>query len=623
MLITYTGLWFLVLVDLLVLITITLNWRALRYRYLRYAALAMGGELLRQLCNILYIANDDFLPLLIASALLQVAVAACVLIAVAWVTETTLRSWWIALPIVACPIIATVVFNSDLSTVTTWFIATLPAASLHFGACFMLMTRGRADTQGKGWMLILLLFILVSQITMALSVGEYDDWFTLSYFINSVIYMFLGLNFAYLAVETAHDETLRAEADRRRLESRMFQAQKLESLGVLAGGIAHDFNNLLVGVLGNAALAKLDLEDDHPARESVEQIEQSANRARDLVSQLLAYSGRGKFHLEYVNLSTLVREMTQLLESAISKKAHIRYELAPDLPLVHADATQVRQIIMNFITNASDALEGAPGDITVTTGRLESTDPLLQGAVVHSSLREGPCAFLQVRDSGTGLDAEIIQSIFDPFFSTKQSGHGLGLAAVIGIVRSHSGALTVETRRGDGTAFTVAFPVVEADVVAPSAVATAAPEETVAPVAEAPAAVVLVCAENPGQLSRLARVVHQAGLEALPAVDCTEVLERMRDAAQPLDSIVYVPSGYAGEIERVVGAARNSREDVPLILLLENSAQLSETDENGIQLHLLDVACSDSDLEQLMLHTLRPVINGRSRETGAPSPTEA
>lgn len=633
MLITYTGLWFLVLVDFLVLITIALNWRALRYRYLRYAALAMCGELLRQLANILYIAYDTYWPLIIASALLQVAVAAWVLIAVALITDTPLRRWWIMLPIVACPILATVVFNSALSITATWLISTLPSASLHFGACFVLLTRGRADSQGKGWMLILLLIVLVSQFVMAFTVGDYDDWFALAYFINSVVYMLLGLNFAYLAVETAHDETLRAQVDQRRLESRMFQSQKLESLGVLAGGIAHDFNNLLVGVLGNAALAKLDLEDNHPARESVEQIEQSANRARDLVSQLLAYSGRGKFHLEYVNLSTLMREMTQLLEAAISKKARIRYELAEDLPLVRVDATQVRQITMNFITNASDALEGAPGDITVTTGRLDTAEPLLRGAVVHSSLRPGPCVFLQVRDTGSGLDPEIIQSIFDPFFSTKESGHGLGLAAVIGIVRSHNGALTVETRRSEGTAFTVAFPDVGADLAAPSITAAAPPEnaivvalaprdEAIVVAAAPPAAVVLVGAENPGHLSRLARVAHHAGLEALPAIDCTDVLECIRDSDQPLNGIVYVPSGYAGEIERVVGAVRNSRRDVPLILLLEDSAQCLAADELG-NVHLLDLACSDADLERLMLLTLHQETNGHSRESSAASPTQA
>ena len=615
MLITYTGLSFLVLVDFLVLITIALNWRALRYRYLRYAALAICGELLRQLCNILYIGSDGFWPLIVMSAVLQVAVAAFVLIAVAYITTTTLRNWWIAVPVVACPIIATIVFNSEMNTTAIWAVATMPAASLHFGACFMLMTRGRADSQGKGWMLILLVLILASQITMAASVGESSDLFTLSYFINSVVYTLLGLNFAYLAVETAHDETLKAQEDQRRLEMRMFQTQKLESLGVLAGGIAHDFNNLLVGVLGNAALAKLDLEQDHPARESVEQIEQSATRARDLVSQLLAYSGRGKFHLEYVNLSQLVREMTQLLEAAISKKAHVRFDLAETLPLVNVDATQVRQVVMNFITNASDALEGAPGTITVTTGSLDSCEPLMRGSVVHSSLRPGPCAFLQVRDTGMGLDPDIIHSIFDPFFSTKQSGHGLGLAAVIGIVRSHDGALVVETRGGEGAAFTVAFPVaVEAsrsELATISSNAFEAPARAIkTPVEEEElAATVLVGAENPGQLSRLARVAHEAGLEALPAVDASEVIERVRDASLLLHGIFFVQSGYAGELQRLIGAVRKYRADLHLVLLIDDASQLPSSDDHRY-VRLLRADCSDVDLKQMMMQIVPKGLPG-------------
>ncbi|MEX2016173.1 MAG: ATP-binding protein [Candidatus Hydrogenedentales bacterium] len=600
MLITYTGLLFLVLMDFLVLITIAVNWRALRYRYLRYAALATTGELARQLANILYIAFPVYASLLVVSSIMQVTFAAFVLIAVAHVTETRLRRWWVAAPVLAGPVIAGIVVNIDMSVTAEWLVGSLPSASLHVGAAFILMTRGRADSQGKGWLLILLLFILATQLTMAGSAGQSGDWFTMSFFINSIVCTLLGLNFAYLAVETVHDETLRAQDEQRRLESRMFQTQKLESLGVLAGGIAHDFNNLLVGVLGNAALAKLDLEEDHPARESVDQIEQSANRARELVSQLLAYSGRGKFHLEYVNLSDLVREMAQLLEASISKKAHIQFDLADDLPLIHVDATQVRQIAMNFITNASDALEGVSGDITVTTGYLASPDALLRGAVVHSSLRQGPCVFLQVRDSGMGLDPSVIQSIFDPFFSTKKTGHGLGLAAVIGIVRSHAGALAVETRQGEGAAFTVAFPVAKRvpQVAAPAqhigaSRASGATQEA--------AATILVGAQQPGDLSRLARLAHEAGFETLPAVDGAEVIALMRGAQVPFDAVLYAPSETEGDLANVVNTARQSRVGLPLIFVIKDSAKPNNAfDAADHPVHIVDNSCTDAAIGSLL-----------------------
>ncbi len=251
---------------------------------------------------------------------------------------------------------------------------------------------------------------------------------------------------------------VRAEEDRRKLEQQIQHAQKLESLGVLAGGIAHDFNNLLVGILGNAGLARLELPAKAPARQMIDHIEVAAQRAADLARQMLAYSGKGRFVVERVDLSRLVEEMAHLLNVSITKKAVLRFELSRDLPPIEADATQIRQVVMNLITNASDALGGASGVIAVRTGAMEADRAYLSDTYLDDHLEAGYYTFVEVADTGCGMDEPTLARIFDPFFTTKFTGRGLGLAAALGIVRGHNGALKVTSEPGRGTTFRVLFP---------------------------------------------------------------------------------------------------------------------------------------------------------------------
>lgn len=249
------------------------------------------------------------------------------------------------------------------------------------------------------------------------------------------------------------------EDERQRLEAKVHHAQKLESLGLLAGGIAHDFNNLLVGVLSNASLALLDLEPDSPVRDVVLEIENTAQRAAELTRQLLAYSGKGRFVVEPLNLSALTAEMSHLLRTTVSKDVTLQFELPDSVPAIRGDASQLRQVIINLITNASDALSGKPGSITVRTCHCAAkpTDPdaLQFGELAPNS--ESVC--LEIRDFGCGMSRETAERIFDPFFTTKFTGRGLGLAATLGIVRGHAGRITVETGVGEGTRFLLEFPV--------------------------------------------------------------------------------------------------------------------------------------------------------------------
>jgi PAS domain S-box-containing protein len=250
----------------------------------------------------------------------------------------------------------------------------------------------------------------------------------------------------------------RAEQERQELEQQMQHAQKLESLGVLAGGIAHDFNNLLVGILGNASLALMDIEEATPLFEVVKDIETTALRAADLTKQMLAYSGRGRFVVRSVDLSALAGEMAHLLQTVISKKAKLRFEFAENLPTVEVDATQIRQIVMNLITNASDALTGRDGEIILRTGVQQCDRESLRSPLFEEALEPGLYAYVEVEDTGEGMTPETMSRIFEPFFSTKFTGRGLGLAATLGIVRGHKGTIKMRSTPGVGTTFRVLLP---------------------------------------------------------------------------------------------------------------------------------------------------------------------
>jgi PAS domain S-box-containing protein len=243
----------------------------------------------------------------------------------------------------------------------------------------------------------------------------------------------------------------------------LMHAQKLESLGVMAGGIAHDFNNLLTAMLGNSSLALRDLPMDSPSRLRVQEIHDAARRAAHLTRQLLAYSGKAKFEVRPLDLSAHVQEISFLMRSCISKKSELQFLLTPDMPAVQADVAQLQQVVMNLVVNASEAIgEQTTGCITVSTGVEPMTEPMCRRLIGGVELAPGEYAYLRVSDTGCGIDPSVCDRIFDPFFTTKTQGRGLGLAAVLGIMRAHGGGLGLETLPGSGTCFTAYFPTVSA-----------------------------------------------------------------------------------------------------------------------------------------------------------------
>lgn len=248
-------------------------------------------------------------------------------------------------------------------------------------------------------------------------------------------------------------ELKKANVEKMAIERKMLAAQKLESLGVLAGGIAHDFNNLLTAMLGNATLARFALTSGSPAAEHLNHIEQAARRAADLCQQMLAYAGKKQLRPISMRLSELVRSTAGLLRVTMHKNIRLELQLDDDLPTVQADAAQLQQIVMNLVINAADAIGTEPGEIRVTTFQQQVDSEYLRTALHAPELPAGWYIGLEVRDTGCGMSTETIERIFEPFFSTKSSGRGLGLAAVTGIVKSHRGALFVESEPGRGARF--------------------------------------------------------------------------------------------------------------------------------------------------------------------------
>lgn len=267
-------------------------------------------------------------------------------------------------------------------------------------------------------------------------------------------------------IVTARDITERktAEEERQQYERRIQDAQRLESLGVLAGGIAHDFNNLLAAILGNIDLALLSIPQNLPACNDLRTAVMVTHRAADLARQMLACSGNGHSLVGPVDLPALLRDTVHMIHTSIPKTATVHFQLPDSMPTIQADATQMRQVIMNLVLNAAEALEQHPGTIGVSAGSLELQGLPSTQLWPREPLPPGSYAYIEVTDTGVGIPPESLSKIFDPFFSTRLVGRGLGLAAVLGIVRGHKGAIQVDSTPGKGSTFRILFPVFKPSV---------------------------------------------------------------------------------------------------------------------------------------------------------------
>lgn len=334
-----------------------------------------------------------------------------------------------------------------------------------------------------------------------------------------------------------------AEAEKITFERNLLETQKLESLGVLAGGIAHDFNNLLTAILGNASLMRYSLLKTDSGHAHLEQIENAARRAADLCSQMLAYAGKGKISNGRIDLSFLVRDTTSLLEISVGKNCKLGLHLADPLPAVLGDVSQIRQIVMNLVINASDAIgERAGGKITVTTFSRQADAALFRTALHQPKLSPGLYVGLEVQDNGCGMAPETLARIFEPFFTTKFSGRGLGLSAVIGIVQSHQGALFLESQPNQGSTFRLLLPAAREPTAEKSTPEPTAPSRTLL-------GTILIADDESAVRSMLGKVLRQHGAEVLLASNGNEALELYRLRRDQIDVILLdlTMPGLSGE----------------------------------------------------------------------------
>ena len=315
-------------------------------------------------------------------------------------------------------------------------------------------------------------------------------------------------------------EYKRAEEERQSLEGQMQQTQRLDSLGVLAGGIAHDFNNLLTALLGNLNLAHMSLAEDSPAASYLDSAESTVLRASELTKQMLAYSGKGRFVVKLHDLNKVVQEMAHLLQVSIPKKISLIQHLAYELPPIEADGAQIQQVILNLVTNAADAIGSQEGIITLSTQRVEFDAPTLARSFPGQNLASGPYVSLEVRDTGCGILPETMARIFEPFFTTKPTGRGLGLSAMLGILRGHHAGIQIQSKVGAGSTFTLIFRAQEGTVETvpkPAIQTTVGAHE-----------IILVVDDEPTILETTQAALEGMGYQVLLANDGLEAVELFR-----------------------------------------------------------------------------------------------
>ena len=407
---------------------------------------------------------------------------------------------------------------------------------------------------------------------------------------------------------------LELRLERSRFEQRLLLAQRKESLALMAGGVAHDFNNILVGIIGNAELAMINLPQQSPAWTFVEQIAKSGERAADLTRQMLAYSGKGRSSRESVDLSRLVDEMSGLLTSIISKSITVSFDFAPELPPIEADPTQLRQVVMNLVTNAAEASGDRVANVEIRTCVVEADKSYLLDTCFENELPEGRYPSLIVSDTGGGIGEDTKGTMFDPFFTTKFTGRGLGLAVVAGIVRSHGGSIKVDTELGSGTTFTVLF-------------REAGTDATLNPVGERQSAnaslgtgnvSILVVDDEEVVRKVITATLEDAGFVVFVAEDGREAIEVFQKQMDTIDLVLLDLTMPIVSGEECLRRLRELRSDVDIILMSGyDEADVTKRLASGTRIEFIQKPFTQKTLVGAAMKILEAVL--RAEALGGPS----
>lgn len=393
---------------------------------------------------------------------------------------------------------------------------------------------------------------------------------------------------ALLSVHRDVSSRRRFEEQRRQLENQLMQAQKMESLGLLAGGIAHDFNNLLVGIMGNASLARSNsLSPDLNA--PLDQIILTTKRASDLTNQLLAYAGKSRLTIEEIDLSAMASETVQLLGSRLSQRAQVIFRDTGRPAITMADPVQIRQIIMNLLTNASDALKEGSGFITLRTGIARFDRLYLSDTFVPSDIPEGEYAFLEIADDGCGMSPESMHRIFDPFYTTKFIGRGLGLSVALSIVQRHMGAIKVFSEPSRGTVFRLLLPVVHS-----KAVVVTEPKPT------AYTSRVLLIHSEPLVRDAIRRILLHQGHSTSTAPSMEDARALLGPAAE--FGAIFIDEAQVGTDPAKTASELRERSPGSSLIVVSESHGMSQAGDTPFDLFICKPFTTDS-----LLHALRSI----------------
>jgi signal transduction histidine kinase/CheY-like chemotaxis protein len=540
-------------------------YRKLEFSYLLAGAVAMAFELVSQLFETIALMGQ--MPLLLEIAVCTRMVSAvCLLVCVYNLTDKKVSQGVLGAGFVMLIGVYITCLLWQPSEPIRWTLLEAPSALLLlYGVA--LLVRGRLFSPGYVAMMSLMAVHVVLR-TLLPWVNEAQSMLSIGYFLDSVIVVLIASALvvicAEMMIKRIDDKDVKLsniELENRRLEMQFAHAQKEESLGVLAGGIAHDFNNMLTSILGYTSLAMKKLPSDSEVRKDLYMVMSGARQATDLTSQMLTYTGKSAVEFDAIEISHVVDNMSGLINSIVPRKIRLVHKEARDLPKFRGDSVQLGQVLMNLVANAVDAIDNNIGKIEITTGLADVDMDLLRASLFSADLEPNAYVFVRVSDTGVGFDPGEVERIFDPFYSQKTQGKGLGLSSISGIVRQHKGFIHVNSLPGNGADFTVYFPIIAYKDVAGTSKGS---------VRMATAGIkgrVLLADDDPRIRSLIASILESDAYHLTSVEDGKEAVKRVSLEGADYDAFVLdctMPKMSGPEVYREIRATGNN---APVILV--------------------------------------------------------
>lgn len=557
---------FLVFLDVILILGLSYYHKRLGYGFLKYGALALGAEVVIQILEYKGITREETLAGAVAVGAVEIAYAGCLVAGVADIFGRVFPARWVTTMGALFVLAGLLVYAGLLGGQQAQALLLLPPSALLMSVIYILVRYRHSGSIGEPWLAGMLAMHVGFTWGAQFSV-HHTELIRQMGWIDDIMLVLAGGALVMITSERAIQELVRRDErleefkqERRRLELQFSHAQKLESLGALAGGIAHDFNNMLTSILGYTSLAMKKLPNDSEIRKDLYMVMSGARQAVDLTSQMLIYAGKGVLEFEAVDISKVVDGMSSLIHSIVPRKIQLIRKLARDLPAVKGDRIQLGQVLMNLIANAVDAIEDNTGTITVTTGLIDVDRELLRLSLFSHDREPGAYLYLSVKDTGIGLGEDQIERIFDPFYSEKQTNKGLGLSSLSGIVRQHNGFIGVGSQPGEGSEFTVYFPVL-------SYQESGSDGRTLVRPAENFKGNVLLADDDPRIRSLMASILEGDYFKLTSAEDGKEALRIFEERAPQFDLLVLdctMPKMSGPEVYRKI---REAGFKIPVVLV--------------------------------------------------------